>query len=105
MLRVSGLLPTGCKMLDTPGVPHAHQVGGRRGSIHCAGCAVECEHWQLRLIHTTRRYCLPSCKCLQLSSQLTADEMRMVLPKRPLKPRTYRIGEGQVRADHAEPRC
>ena len=28
MLRVSGLLPTGCKMLDTPGVPHAHQVGG-----------------------------------------------------------------------------
>jgi hypothetical protein len=28
MLRVSGLLPTGCKMLDTPGVPHPHQVGG-----------------------------------------------------------------------------
>lgn len=26
MLRVSGLLPTGCKMLDTPGVPHAYQV-------------------------------------------------------------------------------
>ena len=27
MLRVPGLLPTGCKMLDTPGVPHAYQVG------------------------------------------------------------------------------
>lgn len=26
MVRVSGLLPTGCKMLDTPGVPHAFQV-------------------------------------------------------------------------------
>lgn len=26
MVRVAGLLPTGCKMLDTPGVPHAFQV-------------------------------------------------------------------------------
>lgn len=56
MLRVSGLLPSGCKMLDTPGVPHAHQLSGH----------------------------------------LTADEMRMVLPKRPLKPRTFRIGSGQT---------
>lgn len=58
MLRVAGLLPSGCKMLDTPGVPHAHQ----------------------------------------LASHLTADEMRMVLPRRPLKPRTFRLGAGQVRA-------
>ncbi|KAI3430584.1 hypothetical protein D9Q98_005177 [Chlorella vulgaris] len=56
MLRVSGLLPSGCKMLDTPGVPHAHQLSGH----------------------------------------LTSDEMRMVLPKRPLKPRTFRIGSGQT---------
>ncbi|PSC71397.1 IMP dehydrogenase GMP reductase [Micractinium conductrix] len=56
MLRVPGLLPTGCKMLDTPGVPHAHQ----------------------------------------LASHLTADEMRMVLPRRPLKPRTFRVGSGQT---------
>ena len=26
MLRVTGLLPTGCKMLDTPGVPHSYQL-------------------------------------------------------------------------------
>lgn len=34
---------------------------------------------------------------MQLSNHLTADEMRMVLPRRPLKPRTFRIGGGQVR--------
>ena len=34
---------------------------------------------------------------LQLASHLTADEMRMVLPRRPLKPRTFRVGSGQVR--------
>lgn len=56
MVRVSGLLPTGCKMLDTPGVPHA----------------------------------------FQLAEHLTADEMRMVLPRRQLKPRTFRIGAGQT---------
>jgi hypothetical protein len=42
-------------MLDTPGVPHAHQ----------------------------------------LATHLSADEMRMVLPRRPLKPRTFRLGVGQ----------
>ena len=41
MLRVRGLLPAGCRMLDTPGVPHAFQLG----------------------------------------SWLTAEEMRMILPK------------------------
>ncbi|KAL4448813.1 hypothetical protein ABPG77_007530 [Micractinium sp. CCAP 211/92] len=56
MVRVSGLLPTGCKMLDTPGVPHA----------------------------------------FQLAKHLTAEEMRMVLPRRQLKPRTFRIGAGQT---------
>ncbi|KAL4422880.1 hypothetical protein ABPG75_009077 [Micractinium tetrahymenae] len=56
MVRVGGLLPTGCKMLDTPGVPHA----------------------------------------FQLAKHLSAEEMRMVLPRRPLKPRTFRIGAGQT---------
>ncbi|GAB4820166.1 hypothetical protein N2152v2_007212 [Parachlorella kessleri] len=32
----------------------------------------------------------------QLASLLTADEMRMVLPKRQLRPRTYRIAAGQT---------
>eukprot|EP00887_Chlorella_sp_A99_P007378 scaffold2.g7378.t1 len=54
-LRVRGLLPAGCKMLDTPGVPHA----------------------------------------FQLASWLTAEEMRMVLPRRPLRPRTFRAAPGQ----------
>lgn len=40
-VRVRGLLPSGCKMLDTPGVPHEFQLG----------------------------------------TWLTAEEMRMVLPK------------------------
>ena len=26
VLRVSGLLPAGCKMFDTPGVPHPHAL-------------------------------------------------------------------------------
>lgn len=55
IVRVPSLLPTGCKMLDTPGVPHAHQ----------------------------------------LAKYMTADEMKMLLPRRGLKPRTYRLGAGQ----------
>lgn len=55
IVRVPGLLPRGCKMLDTPGVPHKHQI----------------------------------------SSILSAEEMRLLLPRRPLTPRTYRIGVGQ----------
>ena len=55
MVRVPGLLPRGCKMLDTPGVPHGHQI----------------------------------------VSVLSSEEMKLLLPKRPLAPRTYRLGEGQ----------
>ena len=47
VVPVPSLLPTGCKMLDTPGVPHGYQ----------------------------------------LASHMTADEMRMLLPRRALKPR------------------
>ncbi|KAI8103575.1 hypothetical protein M9435_004910 [Picochlorum sp. BPE23] len=32
----------------------------------------------------------------QLTARLSAEEVRMLLPKRSLKPRTYRIGEGQT---------
>lgn len=55
IVKVPGLLPKGCKMLDTPGVIHEYQ----------------------------------------LASYMTADEMKMLLPKRPFKPRTYRLGAGQ----------
>ena len=56
MLKVGGLLPPGCKLLDTPGVPHDYQ----------------------------------------LASLLTPEEMRMVLPRRQLRARTFRMGVGQV---------
>ena len=55
LIPVPSLLPQGCKMMDTPGVPHAYQ----------------------------------------LASSMTAEEMKMLLPKRPLKPRTFRLGIGQ----------
>ena len=55
VIPVPSLLPRGCKMLDTPGVPHEYQ----------------------------------------LAAYMTADEMRMLLPNRALKPRTYRLGRGQ----------
>ncbi len=29
MLKVPGLMPPRCKMFDTPGVPHAHQLSSR----------------------------------------------------------------------------
>ncbi|DBB17163.1 TPA: hypothetical protein ACH3X3_014236 [Trebouxia sp. C0006] len=56
MLKVEGLLQSGCKMWDTPGVPHR----------------------------------------FQLSSKLTADEVRMLLPRRQLKPRTFRASADQT---------
>lgn len=40
--------------------------------------------------------CASTPSQLQLARHLTADEMRMVLPRRALKPRTFRIGAGQV---------
>jgi hypothetical protein len=117
MLRVSGLLPTGCKMLDTPGVPHPHQVGGWVGVV--LSCAVQRSAGldalfencgalfagQRPTICFTAQLAFPSplCPaaclppCLQLAGHLTAEEMRMVLPRRQLKPRTFRIGKGQVR--------
>ncbi len=55
VIPVPSLLPQGCKMLDTPGVPHEYQ----------------------------------------LAAYMTADEMKMLLPNRPLKPRTFRLGRGQ----------
>ena len=32
MLKVPGLMPPRCKMFDTPGVPHAHQLSSRLNS-------------------------------------------------------------------------
>ena len=29
LLKVPGLMPPRCKMFDTPGVPHAHQLSSR----------------------------------------------------------------------------
>ena len=108
MLRVPGLLPTGCKMLDTPGVPHAFQVRGggggsrlqlvamrelQRSASQPASCiqgSVHCHPPPPRLPAVA--HCIPP----QLGTHLTAEEMHMVLPKRPLKPRTFRLGAGQV---------
>ncbi|CAL5226853.1 g9719 [Coccomyxa viridis] len=56
MLKVPGLMPARCKMFDTPGVPHAHQ----------------------------------------LSSRLNPEEVKMLLPRRKLKPRTFRAAVGQT---------
>ncbi|KAL3133955.1 hypothetical protein ABBQ32_008402 [Trebouxia sp. C0010 RCD-2024] len=56
MLKVDGLLQSGCRMWDTPGVPHPYQ----------------------------------------LSSKLFAEEVRMLLPRRKLKPRTFRATVGQT---------
>eukprot|EP00890_Picochlorum_soloecismus_P002122 jgi/Picsp_1/2910/NSC_01135-R1_gtp binding protein len=56
MVNVSGLVPTGCKMLDTPGVRHEYQ----------------------------------------LTSLLMPEEVKMILPRRSLKPRTYRVGQDQT---------
>lgn len=56
VVPVPSLLPRGCKMLDTPGVLHRHQ----------------------------------------LAPVLTAEEVAMVLPRRALRPRTYRLGQGQT---------
>lgn len=56
MLKVGGLLQSGCRMWDTPGVPHPYQ----------------------------------------LSSKLSAEEVRMLLPRRKLKPRTFRASVGQT---------
>ncbi|KAG7671412.1 hypothetical protein Ndes2526A_g02061 [Nannochloris sp. 'desiccata'] len=55
VIPVPSLLPQGCKMLDTPGVPHEYQ----------------------------------------LAAYMTADEMKMLLPNRSLKPRTFRLRRGQ----------
>lgn len=106
MVRVSGLLPTGCKMLDTPGVPHAFQV--RPPALVCLlGCSLsdhDClplcgfgvsQHWQPHCLGVPHLGLPPAP--LQLAKHLTAEEMRMVLPRRQLKPRTFRIGAGQVR--------
>eukprot|EP00951_Prasinocladus_malaysianus_P050113 scaffold677068_cov47-Prasinocladus_malaysianus.AAC.1 len=54
MVPVNGVMPAGCQMFDTPGVPHP----------------------------------------FQLTSILTAEESRMLLPSRGLRPRTYRTGAG-----------
>lgn len=56
IVDVPGLVPKGCRMLDTPGVRHEYQ----------------------------------------LTSLLLPDEVKMVLPRRHLKPRTYRIGSGNT---------
>ena len=56
MVNVSGLVPKGCKMLDTPGVRHEYQ----------------------------------------LTSLLMPEEVKMILPRRSLKPRTYRLGQDQT---------
>lgn len=32
----------------------------------------------------------------QITPRLTGDEARMVLPRRPLRPRTFRVGEGST---------
>jgi ribosome biogenesis GTPase A len=55
VIPVPSLLPQGCKMLDTPGVPHEYQI----------------------------------------AAYMTPDEMKRLLPNRPLKPRTFRLGRGQ----------
>ena len=56
MVNVSGLVPKGCKLLDTPGVRHEYQ----------------------------------------LTSLLMPEEVKMILPRRSLKPRTYRLGQDQT---------
>lgn len=53
IVPVPSLLPRGCKMLDTPGVIHQHQIS---------------------------------------TSYLTPEETKLTLPRRPFRPRTYRVG-------------
>lgn len=53
VVPVPSLLPRGCKMLDTPGVIHQHQMS---------------------------------------TAYLTPEETKLTLPRRTLRPRTYRVG-------------
>jgi GTP-binding protein EngB required for normal cell division len=118
VVSVPSLLPKGCKMLDTPGVPHAFQLSAfmtpdevrtlpashapmvlpkpSRAAVVCgASCArIVCGASCARIV--------PECPApslvFGLSPPCTAHprlQMRMLLPRRPLRPRTYRIGAGQ----------
>jgi len=66
----------------------------------CCWAAAACMQGTAKPSHTLlcdkRHPCTPAST--QLARHLTADEMRMVLPRRALKPRTFRIGAGQVRS-------
>ena len=50
MLKVPGLMPPRCKMFDTPGVPHAHQLSSRLNSEEVSSSLHETLQGTLHLV-------------------------------------------------------
>ena len=98
-------MPARCGMFDTPGVPHAHQLAAYLDPEEVNHCCMAplCAPPE----SVSNRECCSAVfrggadkrgdkEDTGLHPASCCAQVRMLLPRKPLKPRTFRIAPGQV---------